>query len=80
MNNTGRKTVKGTNTSAPMVAKSSARSPRGTAKTSTDSSRKSAAPTHEQIAMRSFEIYLSRGAAAGHELEDWYQAVRELQG
>jgi hypothetical protein len=50
------------------------------AKTSKGASRDSAAPSHEQLATRSFEIYLSRGGLPGHELEDWYQAVRELQG
>ncbi|HEY6945080.1 MAG TPA: DUF2934 domain-containing protein [Candidatus Acidoferrum sp.] len=35
-------------------------------------------PTHEEIAMRAYEIYLGRGGAPGHELEDWTQAEREL--
>jgi hypothetical protein len=36
------------------------------------------APTHEEIALRAYEIYLERGSAPGHELEDWTRAEREL--
>lgn len=36
------------------------------------------APTREEIALRAYEIYLERGAAPGHELEDWTRAEREL--
>ncbi|HXY25804.1 MAG TPA: DUF2934 domain-containing protein [Candidatus Acidoferrum sp.] len=35
-------------------------------------------PTREQIALRAYEIYLERGGAPGHELEDWTRAEREL--
>ena len=35
-------------------------------------------PTHEQIALRAYEIYLERGGAPGHALEDWTRAEREL--
>jgi hypothetical protein len=35
-------------------------------------------PTHEEIAVRSYEIYLSRGAIDGHDVEDWLQAEAEL--
>ena len=81
MKNTGRKTVKGTSTSEPMVAKSSSKSPKSSAKaSSTGGADRASPPSHEQIAMRSFEIYLSRGATPGHELYDWLQAVHELQG
>ena len=38
----------------------------------------STAPSHEQIARRAYEIYEARGQTAGHELEDWIQAEREL--
>ena len=82
MKNTGRKTVKGGSTSAPMVAKSSSNGSSAAAtaaKTSTPSrAADSAPPTHEQIATRSFEIYLARGAQPGHEVDDWFQALREL--
>ncbi|HKD49660.1 MAG TPA: DUF2934 domain-containing protein [Candidatus Acidoferrum sp.] len=36
------------------------------------------APTHEEIALRAYEIYLERGAAPGDALEDWTRAEREL--
>jgi hypothetical protein len=36
------------------------------------------APTKEDIARRAYEIYLERGGAPGHELEDWTRAEREL--
>jgi Protein of unknown function (DUF2934) len=38
------------------------------------------APTFEQIAKRSYEIYLARGAQPGHEVEDWLSAEAELSG
>ena len=37
-----------------------------------------AAPTQEEIARRAYEIYLERGQAPGHELENWLQAEKEL--
>jgi len=36
------------------------------------------APTHEEIALRAYQIYLERGGSPGNELEDWTQAEREL--
>lgn len=36
------------------------------------------APTHEEIALRAYEIYLERGGAPGDALEDWMRAEREL--
>jgi hypothetical protein len=35
-------------------------------------------PTHEEVKYRAYEIYLSRGATDGHDLEDWLQAERDL--
>lgn len=35
-------------------------------------------PTHEEIALRAYEIYLERGGAPGDALEDWIRAEREL--
>lgn len=35
-------------------------------------------PTHEEIALRAYEIYLERGGAPGDALEDWLRAEREL--
>lgn len=36
------------------------------------------APTHEQIALRAYEIYLERGGAPGDALQDWTRAEQEL--
>jgi hypothetical protein len=36
------------------------------------------APSHEQIRLRAYEIYLERGALPGNELDDWLQAECEL--
>ena len=35
-------------------------------------------PTHEQIALRAYEIYLERRGAPGDALGDWTRAEREL--
>ena len=37
------------------------------------------APTHEEIAMRSYELYLARGSMDGHAEDDWARAEAELQ-
>ena len=37
-----------------------------------------AAPTHEQIARRAYELYLERGERPGDEREDWLTAQKEL--
>ena len=81
MMKTGRKTVKGSKTSAPMVARSTARSTQtskvasGTAIAPRVAKR---VPTREEIARRSFEIFLERGGEHGHDVEHWAQAEREL--
>jgi hypothetical protein len=36
-------------------------------------------PTAEEIRQRAHEIFLVRGGAPGHELEDWLLAERELK-
>ncbi len=41
-------------------------------------SNRSDAPTHDEIALMAYEIYLSRGATDGQDLEDWFQAERTL--
>ncbi|HEX4405964.1 MAG TPA: DUF2934 domain-containing protein [Polyangia bacterium] len=63
----GRKTVKAEKTSAPMVKSSK--------KAAT-----SKAPTHEEIAVRSYELFLARGGEAGHAEADWLAAEAELSG
>jgi hypothetical protein len=62
----GRKTVKTEKTSAPMVKAS--KSPSVTRHQ----------PTHDEIAARSYELYLTRGAQPGHAEEDWLRAESEL--
>jgi hypothetical protein len=37
------------------------------------------APTHEEIAKRSYELYLARGSLDGHAEDDWARAEAELQ-
>jgi hypothetical protein len=34
----------------------------------------------EEIRRRAYEIYLERGEQPGRELDDWFQAERELKG
>ena len=76
MKNTGRKAVKGSTTSAPMVMKATAAKssagvgvPAAVAKTK---------PTRDEIAQRSYEIFLARGGTNGRDVEDWIQAERDL--
>ena len=38
----------------------------------------SSSTTPEEIRERAYLIYLARGGANGHELDDWLQAEREL--
>ena len=35
-------------------------------------------PSHDEIAMRAFQIYLSRGEWPGRDVEDWLEAERQL--
>ncbi len=35
--------------------------------------------SREQIVKRAFQIFLTRGAEPGRELDDWYQAETELK-
>jgi hypothetical protein len=36
-------------------------------------------PLEEQVRLRAYELYLARGTAPGHEIEDWLQAERDLR-
>jgi len=36
------------------------------------------APTHDEIALRAYHIYLERRGAPGNPFEDWKQAEQEL--
>jgi hypothetical protein len=71
---TGRKTIKGEKTSAPKAVKAGA----GKTKTSSAATPAMASPTYEEIAKRSYEIYLERGGEHGHAEEDWARAEAEL--
>jgi hypothetical protein len=66
---TGRKTVKGEKTSAPKKATSKV----GSATVA------KAAPSHEEIAKRSYELFLERGGEHGHDADDWARAEAELK-
>ena len=36
-------------------------------------------PSQDEIKQRAYQIFLERGAVAGHADEDWLQAERELR-
>jgi hypothetical protein len=36
--------------------------------------------TEYNIARRAYELYLARDCEDGHDIDDWLQAERELQG
>ena len=36
-------------------------------------------PSHEEIRLRAYEIYLERGGLPGNEIDDWHRAERELE-
>ncbi len=36
------------------------------------------AALHQEIARRAFELFLARGGVHGHDLDDWFQAEREV--
>ncbi len=80
----GRKTVKGRTTSAPKTAKTPTlttvqpTSPTSAATPEMADPKGTPAPTHDEIARRSYELFLARGGQAGHEVEDWLTAEREL--
>jgi hypothetical protein len=35
-------------------------------------------PTSEEIELRAYQIYIERGGADGHDVDDWLQAERQL--
>jgi hypothetical protein len=35
-------------------------------------------PSYEEIELRAYQIYIERGGAHGHDVDDWLQAEREL--
>ena len=40
---------------------------------------RSALVTHRDVARRAYDLYLARGCAHGHDVDDWLQAERELR-
>ncbi len=36
-------------------------------------------PAPEEVQRRAYELYLKRGGAHGRDLEDWYEAERQLR-
>jgi hypothetical protein len=78
----GRKTVKGRTTSAPKTAKTptltTVQAPSPISAATLEMADPKGAPTHDEIARRSYELFLARGGQAGHEVEDWLSAEREL--
>jgi hypothetical protein len=38
------------------------------------------AATHDEIAVRAYEIYFARGAAPGNDLDNWLEAEQQLRG
>jgi hypothetical protein len=63
------------------MAKSSRNSVAAAAQTDESPTSPAQAPTANgrDIARRAYELYLARGCDAGHDVEDWVQAERELQ-
>jgi Protein of unknown function (DUF2934) len=35
-------------------------------------------PTHDEIELRAYQLYVERGGGDGNDVEDWLQAEREL--
>jgi hypothetical protein len=75
MKNSGRKTVKvAAQGTAGKVSKANQ-----TAKAASEGvEARRSPPTHEEIAERSYALYLARGRADGHHVEDWLQAEADL--
>jgi hypothetical protein len=44
-----------------------------------DSSTVQESPTIDEIARRAYEIYLERNSSPGQDLDNWFQAERELK-
>jgi Protein of unknown function (DUF2934) len=76
MTNTGRKTVKGSKTSAPMVAKATQTKKVASNTPASPVTRRQ--PSQDDIARRSYEIFLERGGIHGNDIEHWAQAERDL--
>jgi len=45
--------------------------------TNSNPAMKSSNPTREEIELRAFQIFIERGGADGHDVDDWVQAEQE---
>ena len=90
MKNTGRKTVKGDKVSAPKAVKATsskitdeakpvAAKPVAMTSATVPKSTSMSGPTHQEIAQRSYELYLARGSIDGQAEDDWARAESELR-
>ncbi len=71
--------MKGRATSAPMLAKASTtKTAPAIGKGQGPGMMAAHPPTSDEIARRSYEIFLERGSEHGHALEHWIQAERDL--
>jgi len=59
-----------------MAKAAGSKKPKATRKVSAPASRRQ--PTEDEIRRRAYEIYLQRGGAHGHDLDDWFYAERDL--
>jgi len=48
-------------------------------RSSTSLRTRSAPMTHRDIARRAYDLYLARGGAHGHDVDDWLHAERQLR-
>ena len=48
------------------------------ASTETSGNQDSQGPTHDEIALLAYGIYLDRGGSEGGHLEDWFEAEKRL--
>jgi len=82
MKSTGRKTVKVEKTSAPLrkTSKTNKAAEKATSEANAAPMVTVRTPTHDEIAQRSYEIFLARGGfqGMGSPEQDWLQAEREL--
>jgi hypothetical protein len=93
MKTTGRKTVRGDNVSAPKAVKATSSKTTDEVKlaaaqpaaaqlaamTPATAPMSKSAPTHDEVAQRSYELYLARGSIDGHAEDDWARAEAELR-
>ena len=46
--------------------------------TNSNPTEKSLHPTHEEVGLRAYQIYIERGCTDGHDVDDWLQAEHDL--